>query len=906
MVKSSIESKDIVSFLSSGKAGKFDLEELTAGCDRVVRSETQNSLPKAVELGRKFVKLARMLDGVDLAVALRALGWTLNFSGKYSEAEKAYLEAKALSKSQPIEAAKIDRMLIDVYMYQDKINEARRSANNSIRIFTKYNDLDEAAKTKVNYANLLHRQDKHLSAMKQYEAARVQFEKSGKQRLVLGLTYYNLSNTYVQMLEFEKASEFYNRAKNIFAEKGYQMYVTECEYGMGWLSMLKGDYHHALILLKKCEKQYLESGQNKGVMLCRLDRAESYLGLNLFEDAYHSACDSEKLAKKLGLTYESSKAAFFRAKAAFGCKHKNEAVKALRRAEEGFTQIGNKGFAAAVKLFELQLYNKPIDSKAYGSIRKLFNKAQLPIWEAICDLYFITVHPDDKKAYERLKKNRSVESVPHLLARWQTFLGDRQYAKGEMESAANFWTKAANVLDVVRSKLPPIELRASFMRGRTNPYEQLVSINLDQNPRQAALWADRYRTAGIWAASGKSFTAISERANADQSLAELSHQVSVLSGQLNTISETRKNDYLGSHNKIQKYQKKVRDSILLLDSENYRTYSRMDMFDKKLNSLSNRMPIVQFHIHENDIIAFIHRGKETKVHTYRNGYEKVCGYHGLWQMLINRILIDGDKVLKSAIDEERKLYADLGDFIWAPLEIDQREENVLVILDGLMSNLPWAAISYNGRQLIDNHSIIFSPTIEHYMYADKMKIKSTETAVFVGDISDINYAQEELSNIESLNRNISVFNPCNRSDWPDEGEWFAWHYIGHAHHQSDNPAYSFLKLQDSRLFGADLRLKKCKVNLVTLAACQTAHQSILSGEESSGLIRCLLEMGARNVIGSHWLVSDRSTTEWMTELYKNIYDGVAISDSVNIASKTLREKYRSAYYWAPFSLFGAD
>ena len=98
---------------------------------------------------------------------------------------------------------------------------------------------------------------------------------------------------------------------------------------------------------------------------------------------------------------------------------------------------------------------------------------------------------------------------------------------------------------------------------------------------------------------------------------------------------------------------------------------------------------------------------------------------------------------------------------------------------------------------------------------------------------------------------------CRRADWPDDGEWKVWHFTGHARHRADNPFYSSLQLADGPLFGADFRLKNCRVDLATLAACRTAHQSVLPGEEATGLVRCLLEMGTRNVVGSHWPVSDR-------------------------------------------------
>ncbi|UCC44773.1 MAG: CHAT domain-containing protein, partial [Candidatus Zixiibacteriota bacterium] len=206
---------------------------------------------------------------------------------------------------------------------------------------------------------------------------------------------------------------------------------------------------------------------------------------------------------------------------------------------------------------------------------------------------------------------------------------------------------------------------------------------------------------------------------------------------------------------------------------------------------------------------------------------------------------------------------------------------------------------------IDRHSFHLSPTLQHLGHASRLRCTGKRMRVFVGEVSGLEHTRRELTNIAKMRPDADIIEPCQRRDWPDEGQWFAWHYIGHARHRSDNPAYSSLTLKDGPLFGADLRLKRCRVGLVTLAACRTAHQSVLPGEESTGLIRCLLEMGTRNVVGSHWAVSDKSAAAWMSSFYESLLSGQAVPAAVREASLKIRETFRSAYDWASFSVFGA-
>ena len=78
----------------------------------------------------------------------------------------------------------------------------------------------------------------------------------------------------------------------------------------------------------------------------------------------------------------------------------------------------------------------------------------------------------------------------------------------------------------------------------------------------------------------------------------------------------------------------------------------------------------------------------------------------------------------------------------------------------------------------------------------------------------------------------------------------------------------------------------------------------LDTERTRGLVRSLLEMGARNVIASHWAVADQSTALWVDELYKQYLAGASVSRAVRLAARKVREDHPSVYHWGAFSAFG--
>ena len=222
-----ISRKAALRFLQSGDDGGADMHVLVMECDRVVRQDTEKSSASAVRLGRRFVDRVRPYQGGLLATALRAYGWALLVSGKYTEAKKAYLEARALMRRDVSGRARIDRVLIDVYMYLGDFKEAQRRVRLAMAAFRKSGDEAEAAKTRINHANLRHRQDRHHAAGKLYREAGEFFENQGAELLV-AFCHYNEANTLVQLFDFRKATSLYRKARQIFLRHDYDLRANGC------------------------------------------------------------------------------------------------------------------------------------------------------------------------------------------------------------------------------------------------------------------------------------------------------------------------------------------------------------------------------------------------------------------------------------------------------------------------------------------------------------------------------------------------------------------------------------------------------------------------------------------------------------------------------------------------------
>ena len=898
-------SRAVRSFLRTGRIGRSDPNELAAACGRHILLQAQNSISKALPLAQRFVKVSREHGRPLLSTALRALGWIDLDRGKFADAAREYLEARRLLQREPLDRARVDRTLIDVYMRLGDMPEAHHRARLAVATFKRLGAEVDLAKTRINFANLYHRQDKHLVAARQYEKASEVLERHGDE---VGLAFcrYNLANVRVQLFDLETAERLYSQAGGSFRKHKYLHYATECAYGLAWLHMLRGDFHVALSELADCEQQFKKSGRSTWSMLCQLDRAETYLSLNLFSDALQTARDAESQARRLGMRYEGAKASLFRAKAAYGLGRRADAKRAVAQAGSGFRADGNAGFLAAAELAEVQMSERGgrVNMRSLNRTRRRFAGAQLPLWEAICDLYMMVVKPQDNHIVQRLRRNPAVRAVPHLYAQWQTLLGDRQMNRGKTRLAREHWAMAADTLDAVRAKLPPADLQAAFMIGRSDPYLNLARSFETTDAARAAVWAERHRTSGQWSTSvnlGES----EGRHRVRDSLADLAQRVAAISARISNKSGLRRAELTAGHRELAKLQKQVRLALCAVRNDAQVSDYDVEHLRNEFARVSSSRPVIQFAADGDDLIAFIHSDGSVRTHRYENGQRMLRHHLGGWQVLMSRVLRQSD-ASPNDLEDERRLFDRFGNWLWSPLEIAADAPELLIIPTSRTSNLPWSALRVGGEYLSDRHAFVLNPSLRHYIHACRPARLSSRAQLFIGNTDGLEQCRDEIEVFRSeAGLSVTVHQSFRRTDLPHGCKDKIWHYTGHANLRADNPFYSSLVLEDGPLFAADFRTTRNRVGLVTLAACRTGQQTYLPGEESSGLVRSLLEMGASSVLASHWAVSDRATAAWMRTFYSRYLKNNNLYESIRTANQTLRETYPAAYHWAAFSLHGA-
>ena len=98
--------------------------------------------------------------------------------------------------------------------------------------------------------------------------------------------------------------------------------------------------------------------------------------------------------------------------------------------------------------------------------------------------------------------------------------------------------------------------------------------------------------------------------------------------------------------------------------------------------------------------------------------------------------------------------------------------------------------------------------------------------------------------------------------------------------------------------------------LVILSACQTGSGEVKIGEGVMSLRRAFRIAGAESVLASHWQVSDKATSQLMTEFMQRWRAGEPRAKAWRDAqlallrSKGAKEDFSNPYFWAAFTLTG--
>ncbi len=281
-------------------------------------------------------------------------------------------------------------------------------------------------------------------------------------------------------------------------------------------------------------------------------------------------------------------------------------------------------------------------------------------------------------------------------------------------------------------------------------------------------------------------------------------------------------------------------------------------------------------------------------------------------------------------DQERlRLSEQVYDWLIRPAEASLAEaeiQTLVFVLDGLLRNLPMAALYDGGQYLVERYNIALTPGLQ--LLAPQAIAQNQLRVLTVGlteprqGFTALPGVARELDEIGShlpaeviLNQQFTadaLKQEIQKSSFP------VVHLATHGQFSS-NPENTFILTYDRKINVTELQeiLRSREtgswgvtqseippIELLVFSACQTA-----TGDKRAalGLAGVAVRSGARSTLATLWSVKDDSTSQLMADFYREFSLGQTNkAEALRRAQVALLQQpqYQHPFYWAPFILVG--
>ncbi|HYN21855.1 MAG TPA: CHAT domain-containing protein, partial [Thermoanaerobaculia bacterium] len=244
----------------------------------------------------------------------------------------------------------------------------------------------------------------------------------------------------------------------------------------------------------------------------------------------------------------------------------------------------------------------------------------------------------------------------------------------------------------------------------------------------------------------------------------------------------------------------------------------------------------------------------------------------------------------------------LGDALLPAGSLPRAGEPLVVVTDGLLGNIPFAALRRGDHFLAEDHSIVFVPSLSALAAIEKGSgATSAPPLILVDPLGNLPAAQSEGLEVAKSLGGVSLTGgqALSRTLAKASGA----RVLHLATHTGLGPRGAWLQLADRRISASEIVGRRIRPRLAVLASCSSG---VRTGRQMWGSLgAAFLAAGSRAVLASLWPVDDQHTREFVHRFYQ---EGGAVDPATALAQAqrvAIREGV-SPNDWAPFVLFGTN
>ena len=244
----------------------------------------------------------------------------------------------------------------------------------------------------------------------------------------------------------------------------------------------------------------------------------------------------------------------------------------------------------------------------------------------------------------------------------------------------------------------------------------------------------------------------------------------------------------------------------------------------------------------------------------------------------------------------------LGETLLPPGSLPEKGRAIHVVADGILGNLPFAALRRGGRYLVEDHPVLFLPSLGALAALESRPEEPPGPLLVLADSrGDLPEAAREGKQVaERLGGPALIGRKAVSGELKKASRAQTLHL---ALHSGPGPRGAWLQLADRQVSASEIVAGRIGPRLVVLASCSSGTRP---GRQMWGSLgAAFLAAGSRAVLASLWSVEDRQAREFILRFYA---EGGARDPSGALA-RTQRVAIRqglSPMFWAPFVLFGSD
>jgi len=818
--------------------------------------------------------------------------------------ESSVLISEAIEDKE-LEATALSELAVS-YTYSGNVVEAKNNYEKSFEIFKVLNHKERLSNLCANIAALYSQTGNYSAALDNYNKG---YDYAGENVVSKILNLRGLGDVYSNLSNYSKSLEYYQHAKELAKQVKDIQTETSLDVSVGTLYYNINKPIKALqIFLDAKEKMDVDADPYLAEdVLFKIGLA--YSAIDSLQSSYKAFNSALNIAESLSDVYYKT---IITSELGYNAFLQNDFIKADNFINRALKLAKENGLNQLAGVQNLYLGNIEFAKNNFSSALNYFSSAAL-IAEREMD-YNNVFESEYYTAKTLIKQNKVIEAETHFL------------------NAINIAEKISELL------ISNAEIQIAHFSGVNDCYNELAEIYLEQGKSEQAF----------------SIIERSHSRNTFQNLADLkinsvginSEKLKkyydlkwmVESGLFSGNKQTELNDeYHKTKNEIRKFGEIQNSNVgeiqkTLDDKENLITF----FFGKEnlysFNLSKQNFSVKKLNITKHQAVDLLKKIAPFYAAEYQNS--SIYFNQDLFSFNTKSANEFYTKIIKPAlidISKESKLIFSLpSELAFVPLEFlvtEFKEDDSPFYYD-------------NKKYLIDDYAISYSPSSSIYVLQKKIKLKSNDKVLLVGDpqISDkdfalsyrgglleddsfnsrnvvlfpLRYSKEEIQNLNSLFSNgfTLLSNDATEKKFKDNAAQSSIiHLSTHSFLHKNQPLIIFSQnaedKEDGYLESGEILQLKLNSDLVVLSSCRSGIGVIDEAEGVIGMQKSFFEAGAKSVVVSLWDVNDKYTSLFMQSFYKFISEGFDKSEALRKAKIFFKENYSAnPYYWSAFVLSG--